>query len=115
LSNDMCYYQWDKPGFASTFFSYIYDSKLDKTKYAGFENIIVQNNHVTLGYININGKVIESDKLVCSMGESVVDSKKIQLLDSNKFTSSLPFEKKTIRKSFLSKLITMITRFFKFK
>ena len=115
LSNDMCYYQWDKNGYVSSFFSYIYDFNLNKTKYAGFENVIVQNNHVTLGYININGKTIESDKLVCSMGVSVVDSKKIQLLDSNKFTSSLPFEKKTIRKSFLSKLITMITRFFKFK
>jgi len=88
LSNDLQYYEWDKPGSVSSFFGYCYDPSLDTTQHKGFQNVVAEDNIVLLGtYKQLDGTTKTSEKLVCYWG-NVVGSDKINLSSSNQFVTS---------------------------
>ena len=100
-----CYYQWDQPAFTSIFTSYVNDPNLDHTKYPGFENILVSNNKVTLGYRLVNNVYSESPKLMCLWGQPITEDK-IKLVD-NTYVSIVPTVTKK-KESFFKKLIDFL-------
>lgn len=93
LANGPTQYQHDVSPGPSHFCGYVYAPEIDKIKHPGFENVIIENNNVTLGCYDNNGFISESGKLICFYG-SPVGPEKIKLGENN-FTSS----KKTIIKS----------------
>lgn len=106
LSIGNCYYHWAQPPFVSNFIGYINDPTIDHEKYTGFENIIVENNDVTLGYRNLKNSYEESTKLFCFWGNNVSD-KKIKLIN-NKFISQIPnVSKKSIFKKIIDWFINL--------
>lgn len=83
LSKKPCYYQWDKPPFASYFIGYLRDPSLNRSLYPGFQDIVVTNNIVELGHFQ-NEK---SAELKCFWGEPA--TKEEILLTDNVFTSTV--------------------------
>lgn len=105
-----CYYHWDKPPFVSNFIGYTNAPNVDHTKYPGFENVVVTNNIVKLGYRSISGKTFEeSTKLFCFWGSNVTDDK--IKLTANFFSSSIPKPEKS--PSFWRKIIIFFKNLFK--
>ncbi len=84
------YYQWDRPPFTSPFFVYNYDPTLDGNKFPAFENVIIRNNKITLGYRTLpNNTIEESLSLMCAWGV-VVGPEKIKFENNNEVISILP-------------------------
>lgn len=107
LSVGNCYYHWNKPAFVSNFIGYVNAPNVDHLKYPGFENIVIENNTVLLGYRKLNTTYEESTKLLCFWGNSV-DENKIKL-KNNKFSSTIPIS----NSSWFKKIINWIKNLFK--
>lgn len=88
LSSDPTYHQWDRPPGISSFFGYIYSPELDKTKYAGFKNIVVDDNTIYLGEQIVNKKNRKYSDLLVSYWGGTVDKSKILMTDKNTIIST---------------------------
>jgi len=93
LANGNCYWHWNQKPIVSNFCGYAHDPSLDKIKYPGFENILIYQNDIKLGYRNINNFLEESTKLQCFWGAAINDNK-IKMTD-NLFSSSIPAKPKS--------------------
>lgn len=106
LAEGNCYWHWNKDPVVSNFCGYVHAPNVDHVKYPGFENILISQNDVKLGYRNINEHLEESTKLHCYLG-SPVDENKIKMVN-NLFSSSMPQPKPWWRK-----LLDWFKKFFK--
>lgn len=94
-------YQWDAQSYPSCFVGYTYDPRVNTSKYPAFDNIVISENNVKLGYFGNT----ESGKLQCFYGISVPPTK-IKLENNNKFTSQLPVAPKKL--NWFQKLLKLI-------
>lgn len=89
LSTGNIYYQWDLPPISSIFFCHNHDPFLNNKIHTAFENILIKNNKVTLGYRKIKDDIYEeSYKIVGFMG-GPVSPEKIRS-ENNTFISTVP-------------------------
>lgn len=104
-----CFWHWDKPPFVSNFIGYTNAPNVDHIKHPGFENVLIKDNRVKLGYRQLNNKVFEeSTKLHCSWGANVGEDK--IRLTGNFYTSLILQPEK--KKSFWQKIIQFFKNLF---
>jgi hypothetical protein len=117
LSDGETVYEWDLSGGPSSFFGYVYSNNLDPIKYPAFENIIVKNNKITLGYYrDKKGILLESYPLVCYLGREV-DASKIKMEDNiikKNDAQSTPL-KSDVKVSFFKRIINFFVGLFRRK
>lgn len=108
LSNGNVYYQWDLPPISSIFFCHNHDPALNNKIYPAFENILIKNNKINLGYRELKTNIYEeSYKIVGFMG-GTVGPEKIRS-ENNTFVSTVPRVEKL---SFWSRIVTFIKKIF---
>jgi hypothetical protein len=84
------YYQWDRPPFTAPFFVYNYDPGLDDKTFPAFENIVIRNNKITLGYRILPNKYVEESlPIMCAWGLNVGENK-IKFENNNEIISTVP-------------------------
>jgi len=110
LSNGNVYYQWDLPPISSIFFCHNHEPQLNKNLYPAFDNILIKNNKITLGYREVKNNIFEeSYKVVGFMGGPVGENK--IKLENNTFISTVP---KVEKLSLWQRFVTFIKKLFRF-
>lgn len=107
LSKGDVYWQWDRPPIVSNFFVYNTDSSLDINKFPAFENIVVKNNHIVLGYRQLPNEYIEESNVIIHYIGNESDQNKIKF-ENNTIISTKP---KPI--GFFKKILNWFKKLFK--